>query len=161
MTLPVVPGARGTVVATRPLYFNRHVGHASERQAERQALGADVTVTLTRPGRSPTTTTGTLDADGHVGVATGLLVGLLGASWEILDGGTPVGREDDAIHGRLIMLGYMPIAYTGAAGMPTIAAGFIPIIRRMVYDFQGDHGIVANGILDDATRDAIIEAFGE
>jgi hypothetical protein len=164
--IPVTPGTRATAVVTRPLTFNRHVGHASERQATRQALGADVEVTLTAPGRRPTTTTGTLDEDGHVGVVSGLVVSLLGASWEVTDGAAPVGRSDDAMHQRLIWLGYMPVAYTGSEGLPSastvgVAALFQRIVRRMVYDFQGDHGIVATGELDGPTRDAIVAAFGE
>lgn len=159
--IPVAPGTRGTVVATRPLYFNRYAGHASARQAERQALGADVAVTLTLPARHPASTTGTLDGDGHIGVATGLLVALIGASWEIVDAAIPAGTSDTALGARLVMLGYMPIVYCGARGLPTIAAGFNRIMQRMIYDFQADHGIVATGELDDETRNEIVDVFGE
>jgi hypothetical protein len=156
--IPIAPGTRTTIALTRPLYFNRFVGHASARQDVHQALGADVAVRLTRPGRRPSRTTGTLAADGHVGVVPGIEVELLGVRW-VIEESSPVASSttDEGIAGRLMMLGYLPQAYNPADGTTLVETR---IFMHMIYDFQGDHGIVATGRLDATTRDRVVEVFG-
>lgn len=153
-TIPVAPGERVTVVTSRPLYFNRYVGHATRRQNERQAIGGDdVPVTLIAVGRTRSSrpATGTLEADGHVGVAPGLVVQLYDLTLDVVDQSLPSATTDAGIEARLDALGYGLGAYAGSADAQV----------RRVYDFQVDHDIAASGRLDAATRDAIVAAFGE
>jgi hypothetical protein len=108
-TIPVAPGERVTVVTSRPLYFNRYVGHATRRQNERQAIGGDdVPVTLIAVGRTRSSrpATGTLEADGHVGVAPGLVVQLYDLTLDVVDQSLPSATTDAGIEARLDALGY-------------------------------------------------------